>query len=54
MDDTLKTKVASMGFELVHKIGGRRTRIAEVIRMIYEGCKIIMVFTKEEIKSTNY
>ena len=50
VDDTLKTKVVSMGFELAHKIGGR-TRIAEVIRVINEGCKIIMVFTKEEISN---
>ena len=50
VDGTLKTEIASMGFELAHKIAGR-TRIAEVIRMINEGHKIIMVFTKEEISN---
>ena len=46
VDDTLKKKLTNMRFELAHKIGGRPW-IGEVIRMINEGCKIIMIFTKE-------
>ena len=49
VDNTLKKKLANMGFELAHKTAGRPW-IGEVIRMIKKGYKIIMVFTKESSK----
>ena len=50
VDDTLKTKLTTLGCELAHKIGGR-TRISEVTRIIDENCKIIMIFTKQKISN---
>ena len=50
VNDTLKTKVVSMGFDLEHKIGGR-PRIIEVTRLIEEGCKIIIIFTKAKMSN---
>ena len=48
VEDTLKTKLTTMGFELALKIAGR-PRISEVTRLIDDGCKIIMIFTRQKI-----
>ena len=48
VEDTLKKKLTTMGFELALKIAGR-PRISEVTRLIDDGCKIIMIFTKQKI-----
>ena len=50
VNDTLKAKLTSMGSELAHKIGGRPW-IQEVIRMINEGCKILIIFTKQKMSN---
>ena len=46
VDYTLKAKLKSVGSELMHKIGGRPW-ISEVPRLLQEGCKIIIIFTKQ-------
>ena len=50
VDDTLKAKLTSMGSELAYKIGGRPW-IQEVPRMINEGCKILIIFTKQKVSN---